>query len=72
MLEDKDKVTIVLPVLNEEEAIGKVIEELRMEGYSNILVFDGYSKDRTVDVAKENGVQVLFQFGETASRYCVA
>jgi len=63
LLEAKDKVTIVLPVLNEEEAIGKVIEELRVEGYSNILVVDGYSKDRTVEVAKENGVQLLFQHG---------
>jgi len=59
----KDQVTIVLPVLNEEEAIGKVIEELRTEGYSNILVVDGYSKDRTVEVAKENGIELIFQHG---------
>ena len=45
----KDQVTIVIPVLNEEKAIGQVIEELRMGGYSNILVVDGYSTDRTVD-----------------------
>ena len=57
----KDQVTIVLPVLNEEKAIGKVIEELRMEGYSNILVVDGYSTDRTVDIARGKGAEVVFQ-----------
>ena len=43
----KDDVTVVLPTLNEEEAIGKVIEELKQVGYHNILVVDGYSTDRT-------------------------
>jgi len=47
----KGEVTVVLPTLNEEEAIGQVIDELRGEGYGNILVVDGYSRDRTVEIA---------------------
>lgn len=58
-----DDVTVVLPTLNEEEAVGKVIDELRGEGFSNILVVDGYSSDGTVDIAKEKGVRVVFQRG---------
>jgi dolichol-phosphate mannosyltransferase len=61
---DKQKVTIVLPTLNEEEAIGIVIDELVKEGYSNILVVDGYSKDNTVRIASEKGARVVYQHGK--------
>jgi len=59
----KDKLTVVVPTLNEEEAIGGVLEELAEFGYGNVLVVDGYSKDRTVKVAGQNGVRVVFQHG---------
>ena len=58
-----DMVTVVIPTLNEEEAIGKVLDELIAEGYRNILVVDGYSTDRTVDIAKSRGVSVVYQKG---------
>jgi len=58
-----DDITVVLPTLNEEEAVGKVIDELRGEGFNKILVVDGYSSDGTVDIAKEKGVRVVFQRG---------
>jgi len=57
----KDDVTVVIPTLNEEEAIGRVIGELRQAGYHNILVVDGYSTDGTVKVAELNGAFVVFQ-----------
>jgi len=58
-----DMVTVVIPTLNEEEAIGRVLDELIAEGYRNILVVDGYSTDRTVDIAKSKGVSVVYQGG---------
>jgi len=58
-----DMITIVIPTLNEEEAIGRVLDELIAEGYRNILVVDGYSTDRTVDIAKSKGVSVVYQKG---------
>lgn len=61
---DKQKVTIILPALNEEEAIGIIIDELRDEGYMNILVVDGYSKDNTVKIASEKSVRVVYQHGK--------
>jgi len=60
---EKDRVTIVLPTLNEEAAIGKVIDEIKAEGYSRILVVDGYSKDKTVEIAREKGADVVYQHG---------
>ncbi|MEM0075903.1 MAG: glycosyltransferase family 2 protein [Conexivisphaerales archaeon] len=61
----KDDFTVVLPALNEEEAIVQVIREVKDAGYSNIIVVDGYSKDDTVKLAKENGVgYVVSQYGK--------
>jgi len=57
----KDDVTVVLPTLNEEKAIGQVIEELKQAGYRNVLVVDGYSTDGTAKVAESNGCYVVFQ-----------
>jgi dolichol-phosphate mannosyltransferase len=59
----KDKVTVVIPTLNEAEAIRKTVEEVSAEGYENILVVDGYSNDRTDQIAHTNGVKVVYQHG---------
>lgn len=61
----KDDVTIVIPTLNEEKAIGLVLDELISLGYSRdrIIVVDGYSNDNTVKIALEKGVKVIYQHG---------
>jgi len=65
----KDDVTIVVPVLNEEGAIGIVLDELIGNGYRHVLVVDGYSKDNTVQIAEGKGVHVVEQhgFGKTGA-----
>ena len=60
----KNLVTIVLPALNEEQAIGPVISELKDEGYDNILVIDGYSTDNTPNVLRSLGVRTIQQHGK--------
>lgn len=57
------EVTVIIPTLNEEKNIAEVIWELRHLGYHNILIVDGNSRDRTVEVAKEFGADVIFQNG---------
>jgi dolichol-phosphate mannosyltransferase len=57
-------VTVVIPTLNEEQAIGKVIEELKACGWSDILVVDGGSTDRTREVAESLGARVILQEGK--------
>jgi dolichol-phosphate mannosyltransferase len=59
----KDDVTVVLPVLNEEEGVSAVIDELHENDYRNILVVDGYSSDLTAQVARGKGVTVVEQHG---------
>jgi glycosyltransferase involved in cell wall biosynthesis len=59
----KDEVTVVIPSLNESEAIVAVIKELRQLGYHKILVVDGYSVDGTPELAAKCGAQVISQLG---------
>ncbi len=59
------KVSVVLPALNEEEAIGKVIdeipvEELESKGYqTEIIVVDNGSTDKTAEIAAAHGAIVI-------------
>ena len=59
----KEDVTVVVPVLNEVEAIRTVIQEIRQCGFRKILVIDGHSTDGTVDAATRLGVDVIEQTG---------
>jgi dolichol-phosphate mannosyltransferase len=59
-----DLVTVVIPVLNEEKAIARVIRKVKEEGYYNILVVDGFSSDDTFYQATKNGVKVIYQEGK--------
>lgn len=56
---------IFIAALNEEEGIGATISELSDNIYaSRILVIDGHSQDRTVEVAKDLGAEIFFQEGK--------
>ena len=58
-------VLVIVATLNEEEGIAPTLAELRdvLED-PMFLVVDGNSTDRTVEVAKEMGADVLFQEGK--------
>jgi len=60
----RDQVTVVLPTLNESEAIGLLIGQIRDAGYAKVLVVDGYSTDLTQEIAKAMGAEVIGQRGE--------
>ena len=61
------EICIILPALNEEETIGKVIDEiprveLEGEGYSvRVLVVDGGSTDLTRQLAEKKGAEVILE-----------
>jgi dolichol-phosphate mannosyltransferase len=50
----REEITVVIPTLNEAEAIGKLIDEIKVCGYKQILVVDGYSKDGTREIAENH------------------
>jgi len=61
------KLTIMIPCYNEEKGIAKVIkriprEKLQSLGYkTHILIIDNNSKDKTSQVAKASGAEVIFE-----------
>ncbi len=63
----RDQVTVVIPTLDEEEAIGPLIDEVKAAGYGKILVVDGYPKDNTARVASETVAKVVGQHGKGKS-----
>jgi dolichol-phosphate mannosyltransferase len=55
---------VIIAALNEEQGIGLTITELQASlGTPRVMVVDGNSRDRTVEVAKNCGVDILFQDG---------
>ena len=57
--ENFKNVIALIPCLNEEKAISKVILGFRKIGIREIIVADGHSDDNTVKVAKENGAKIV-------------
>ena len=49
---------VVIPTLNEEEAIAELVRGLRAQGADRIVVADGGSTDRTRECAREAGAEV--------------
>ena len=63
-MHDTPSTQVIIAALNEEEGIGYTISELNKTlGNPQILVVDGRSKDRTVEVAKNLGAKVVLQEG---------
>jgi cellulose synthase/poly-beta-1,6-N-acetylglucosamine synthase-like glycosyltransferase len=59
------KITIMMPALNEEDSVGKTlsmipVDELTKSGYEpEIMVIDGGSTDKTVEIARSSGAKVI-------------
>lgn len=55
----QSKVSVIIPVLNEEQTIGEVIELVKRSKYTNeIIVIDDKSDDNTLKVALSHGAKV--------------
>ncbi len=53
-------VSIVVPALNEESQLGTTLDGLaRLTGEKEIIVVDGGSEDRTVEIASRRGIRIL-------------
>lgn len=53
------KISVIIPVLNEAEAIAKTITQAQQATNTEIIVVDGGSSDDTVPIARSLGVQVI-------------
>jgi glycosyltransferase involved in cell wall biosynthesis len=59
--EAKPLISVIIPTLNEEKYIGKTLQSLKSQTfkYYEIIVVDGGSKDKTIEIAKKYGARVL-------------
>ena len=64
--------TLVIPALNEEESLGHVLEAVNTDLLSEIILVDGGSSDRTVEIANANGVRVIQESRRGYGRACAA
>ncbi len=69
MTSGRPGVCAVIPVLNEEDAIGGVIERIPRAFVDEIVVADGGSKDRTAEMAAKRGARVI-HVGKGYGRAC--
>lgn len=53
------KVWVVMPAYNEERSIGRVLDVLKRERWSNIIVVDDGSIDRTAEIARSKRALVI-------------
>lgn len=58
---NKEDVTILIPVLNEENTVSNVIQSFKKMGYSNILAVDGNSTDNTQNILENSNVSWFTQ-----------
>jgi rSAM/selenodomain-associated transferase 1 len=65
-------VSVIVPVFNEECAIGTVVRGVPRDLTAEILVVDGGSGDATVEVAREAGARVIVERRRGYGRACAS
>ena len=63
-------VSVVLPCLNEEEAIGPLVREILARGVDEVVVVDNGSTDRTAALARSAGARVVAEPRRGYGRAC--
>jgi rSAM/selenodomain-associated transferase 2 len=59
-------ISIIVPVINEETAIGRLLDNLDTQGFVEVIVVDGGSTDRTVEFASQRARLVRSGMGRAA------
>ena len=65
-------VSVVIPALNEEASIAVVLAAIPQDAVDEIIVVDGGSSDRTVEIARSGGARVICEPRRGYGRACAA
>lgn len=65
-------VSVIIPVLNEEEAIANVIDDIPKSLVQEIIVVDNGCTDRTVEIALKHGAKVVTEPQKGYGSACLA
>lgn len=55
------RISVIIPVLNEEESIGKVIDAIPRDMVTEIVCVDNGCTDRTPEIARDKGARVVHE-----------
>lgn len=64
--------SVVIPALNEEVSIAVVLAAIPLDAVGEVIVVDGGSRDRTVEVAQAGGARVICEPRRGYGRACAA
>jgi glycosyltransferase involved in cell wall biosynthesis len=68
----RETVAVVIPALDEEDAIGLVLAEIPSEEADLVVVVDNGSRDRTAEVARQGGARVVHEPRRGYGQACLA
>lgn len=69
---DSLSISVIIPALNEELSIGQVLAEIPTGVIDEIIVVDGGSRDRTVEIARAGGARVVHEPQRGYGQACAA
>ena len=72
MSESAARLAVIIPALNEEQSIGRVIEAIPQHLAPNIVVVDNGSTDGTAEVARAHGARVVSEPHRGYGAACLA
>lgn len=59
-MKKKMRVSLVIPTLNEEKNLPLVLETIPKDKIDEIIIVDGHSTDKTVEIAKRFGTRIIY------------
>lgn len=65
------RIDVIIPAFNEEESIGKVLEEIPQDLVQEVIVCNNGSTDRTAEVARSAGATVLTEMRKGYGSACL-
>jgi len=67
----KERIVVIIPAFNEENAVGNVVRDIPKELVDEIVVVNNNSTDKTSDAAKKEGATVLFEKNKGYGNACL-
>ena len=72
MAAEDSRLAVIIPALDEQDSIGRVIDAIPADLHAEIIVVDNGSTDRTAEIAAERGARVVSQPERGYGAACLA